>query len=97
METTQYRKLSETELEVTKPAPIIEPIVTKYERSFIEQQIIQIQKSKDEFDAQRDVELAECQAILEEMDKQGVIAKPVEVPAVEIPLEEKPIINKETI
>ena len=79
MEKIQYNKISETELEVTKPIPAPEVITTKYERSFIEQQIIQIQKSKDEFDILRDKELDECNKILVEMDKQGIISKPIEV------------------
>jgi len=76
---TQYNKISETELEVTKSTPIVEPTVTKYERSFIENQIIQIQKSKDEFDALRDTEIKECKNILVAMDAVGIISNPIEI------------------
>jgi hypothetical protein len=67
-------KTSECEVEVTKTIP--EVVVTqKYERGFIEEQIKQITKQRDEYVAQREVELAECYAIRDEMDKLEVITK----------------------
>jgi hypothetical protein len=71
-------KISDHEIEVTKEKPV-ESVTTNYERGFIEQQIINIQKHKDDFDALRDAELAECREILVEMDKMGIIVKPVEI------------------
>ncbi len=67
-------KISDSEVEVTKTKPE-EVVKTKYERGFIEEQIVQIQKSKDEFCALRDAELAECYAIRDEMDKLLVVTK----------------------
>jgi hypothetical protein len=67
-------KISECEVEVTKTKPE-EVVKTKYERGFIEEQIKQITKQRDEYVAQREVELAECQAILDEMNKLEVITK----------------------
>ena len=72
-------KISDTEIEITKDIPKPEPVVQKYERSFIERQIVAIQSQKDAFDAQRDLEIADCQAILDQMDSLGVVAKPVKV------------------
>lgn len=68
-------KIDDNTLEVTKQEPTPAPTVTKYERSFIEQQIKNIQAQKDRDNALRDAELKECQNILDEMDKQGVVAK----------------------
>lgn len=85
----ETKKLNEFEIEITKDAPIIEKIVTKYERTFIENQIVEIQKSKDVFNDLRDAELAECQTILSEMDKLMIINKPIEI--------QKEIISEELI
>lgn len=70
-------KISEYIMEVTIEKPV-EFITTKHERGFIEQQIINIQKQKDDYDALRDAEIAECIEILAEMDKLGVVSKPIE-------------------
>lgn len=74
----EIKKISEHEIEVTKQAPIQEPIITKYERSFIEEQIITITKDKDDYVAKRNAELLECQNILAEMDKLNIVVKVVE-------------------
>lgn len=70
-------KISEYIMEVTIEKPV-EFITTKHERGFIEQQIKNIQKQKDDYDALRDAEIAECIEILAEMDKLGVVSKPIE-------------------
>jgi len=70
----EITKTSECEVEVTKTKPE-EVVKTKYERGFIEEQIKTIQAQKDREVAQRDAELAECQAILDEMNKLEVITK----------------------
>jgi hypothetical protein len=72
-------KISEHVMEVTIAKPV-EFVTTRHERGFIEQQIINIQKQKDTYDALRDAELAECQEILSEMNKLGIVSKPVETP-----------------
>jgi hypothetical protein len=67
-------KISECEVEVTKTIP--EVVVTqKYERGFIEEQIKQITKQRDEMIALKEKELKECTDILSEMDKLEVITK----------------------
>jgi hypothetical protein len=72
------KKISDYEMEITKETPA-EFVTTKHERGFIEQQIKNIQKQKDDYDTLRDAEIAECIEILKEMDKLGVVTKPVEV------------------
>jgi len=52
-------------------------VTQKYERGFIEEQIVQITKQRDEYVAQREVELAECESILAEMDKLDIVKKEV--------------------
>jgi hypothetical protein len=70
-------KISEHVMEVTIAKPV-ELVTTRHERGFIEQQIINIQKQKDAYDALRDAEIAECLQILTEMDKLGIVTKPIE-------------------
>jgi predicted lactoylglutathione lyase len=82
------KKISETELEVTKE--IFTPIKTEkvvYERDFIKNQIIDITKQRDEMIALKEKELAECQDILAKMDEQGIVSKPVDTNS--LPVEEK--------
>ena len=85
---TIYNKISEFELEVTKEVTNPEPITTKYDRSFIEQQIKNIQEQKDSFNAQRDAEIAECNEILSKMDEMNIVVKE-EVEQKEEPLQEE--------
>jgi len=68
-------KVSETSVEVTKQAVTPAPVKVKYERAFIEEQIIQITKQRDEMIAAKQKELDECKAILAEMDKLGIKVK----------------------
>jgi len=70
-------KLSEYVMEVTITKPV-EFVTTRHERGFIEKQIINIQAQKDAYDALRDAEIAECQAILAAMDVLGIVTKLVE-------------------
>jgi len=69
-------KISDTEIEVSKTIPEI-VVTQKYERGFIEEQIVQITKQRDEYVAQREAELAECESILAEMDKLDIVKKEV--------------------
>lgn len=92
----QYKKVSDYEIEITKEVPTPEPIKTKYERSFIENQIITITEDRDKYVASRDAEILECQNILAEMYKLNIVTKVepvVEKVISEEVLLEKPIIN----
>ncbi len=75
----ESRKISDYEIEITRAVvqPTIE--VAKYEREFIEKQIVSIQAQKDEYNAARDAEILECQNILAEMDRLSIVAKHLEV------------------
>ena len=75
-----YKKINEYEIEVTKELPAPEPIVVKYERSFIESQIETIIKDRDDYVAKRNTEILECQNIINEMDKMNIITKIEEFP-----------------
>jgi hypothetical protein len=82
----EVTKVSATRIEITKE--VVVPTVTKkerYERKFIEDQIIAITAQRDELIALKEAELKECTDILAEMDKLGVIAK----------VEVKPIVKPE--
>ena len=83
-------KISDTTIEMEKVTPEkIIPAETKkvqYERSFIEKQIISITKQRDAMIAEKEAliilkeaELKECQNVLAEMDKLGIVAKSMEV------------------
>ena len=74
------KKISETQIEITKQPATPEPIVNVYGRAFIEQQIISIIQQRDEMIALKEAELKECTDILSEMDKKGVIASINEEP-----------------
>ena len=69
-----YTKISETSLEVTKEIPT-KTETQIYERKFIEDQIKAITESRDEMIALKEAELKECQDILAEMDKKGIVLK----------------------
>jgi ABC-type transport system substrate-binding protein len=76
MEEPKIEKVDDYTLQITTQPPTPEPIVQTYDRTFIENQIISIQKQKDDFDALRDAEIAQCQDILAQMDTQNIIARP---------------------
>lgn len=74
----EYIKISEFEIEITKE--VITPTVTTkqiYERSFIESQIENITKQRDALIAIKEAELKECTDILAEMDRVGIVSKPL--------------------
>ena len=81
METT---KISDTQVEITKDE-ITESKTTIYERGFIEEQLKNILAQKEQQIADRDREIAECEAILAAMDKAGVKLSPTKP----LPVDEK--------
>lgn len=83
-----YTKIDEEVLEVTKQEVAPAPVVTTFKRDFIENQILEITKQRDEMIALKEKELLECQNILAEMDKLGIITKvePVEPLPVDEPI-----------
>ena len=70
----QFKKLSDTQIEITKPIQAT-TIKYNYDRKFIENQIIQITKQRDDLMKIKDEELLECQTILNEMDKLGIVTE----------------------
>jgi hypothetical protein len=86
-----YTKINEFEIEVTE-VPTPETIKTKYERSFIENQIITITEDRDSYVAKRNIEIAECEKILSEMTKLNIVTK-VETMQPIIETMQKEIIN----
>ena len=54
-------------------------VTSKYDYGFLKQQLIDIQKQKDDFDALRDAELAEVNTLIAEADKLGIVEKVEEV------------------
>jgi len=73
---SSFKKIDSHTLEVSKREIQPEAVVAKYERKFIEEQIIAIQKQKDEFVAARDKEIQECNEILAQMDALNITVKP---------------------
>lgn len=69
-------KLSDSSIQLEKIIPQ-EVKSVSYERTFIEQQIKNITFQRNEMIAAKEAELAECQAILAEMDKVGVLTEGV--------------------
>jgi len=74
----ESRKINDYEIEIIKEVTQTIVEVVKYDREFIEKQIVSIQAQKDAYIADRDAEISECQAILAEMDAHNIIAKPSE-------------------
>ena len=87
MDNTTTQKINDTTIEITTVEPAKEN-KNKYERSFIEQNIKDIQKKKDDFDALQDIKLAENNQILSEMDKLDIV---VAVEPIPLPVEPTPI------
>jgi hypothetical protein len=77
-----YTKINEFEIEKTETS-IPEVIKTKYERSFIENQLRTITEDRDSYVAKRNVEIAECTKILSEMTRLNILTKVEEVLLVE--------------
>ena len=96
MDNITTKKIDDFTLEITKEVPTPEPIKTKYERSFVENQIKVITEDRDKYVASRDAEILECQNILDEMDRLNIVAKvePIEEKVItEEVLPAEPIIN----
>ena len=69
-------KISDNIVEITKTVVTPDVVVSrKYERGFIEEQIKQITKQRDEMIALKEKELKEVEEILVEMDKLDIIKK----------------------
>jgi hypothetical protein len=77
------KKIDETTIEISKEKPA-EIIKTKYERSFIESQILAVKEQRDAYVEARNTELDELNAILAEMDKLQIVSKPVDISPVEL-------------
>jgi hypothetical protein len=80
MENT-YKKLSDTELKVTKPAEEIKTVANTYSIDFLKSQEVAILKSKNDFVEARDKELAEVRELLqkcEELDIKSTVAVKLE-------------------
>lgn len=75
---TTARKVDDFSIEMEKVVPETRTTV-KYDRKFLESQLVAIQAQKDAFDADRDRELAEVVALLKACDDAGVVAKSEEV------------------
>jgi len=71
METTL--KVSDSEIEITNKVTETQTSTVTYERGFIENQILAIQKDKETYNALRDAEILECKNILAKMDLLGII------------------------
>ena len=93
MENIQYNKISECELEIVKPAPIAEPITTKYERSFIEEQIKTITADRDSYVEKRNIEIVECEAILAKMNELKIVTMQIDEVVEKMPSLEEEIIT----
>lgn len=69
------KRISDCEIEITSQKTQPEPIKIIYNRAFIEEQIKRIITARDTYIASRNADIAECQTILNEMDKLGIINK----------------------
>lgn len=72
----ESKKISDYVIEIkntTTPSPVT--TTQTYDRKFIEGQIVSITAQRDAMIAQKQAELDECNAILAEMDKLGIITK----------------------
>ena len=69
-----YEKIGETTLKVTKPVTT-EVVENTYDLDFLNQQLIDIQKSKDDFDALRDRELEEVKNLIAQCEQLGIRSK----------------------
>jgi hypothetical protein len=71
----QTSKIDKNTLGVIETKPIeVLPLKT-YDYSFLKNQLISIQKQKDDYDALRDAEIVEVQNLLNEADKLGIVEK----------------------
>lgn len=88
-----YTKINQYEIEITKEAPTPEPtktIINFEQKEFYQKQILDITKQRDgqiaELQTLKANEIAECQARINAITVNAIIAKPVEKLPVE-PLE----------
>ena len=91
MENT-YKKISESEIEITKPE-VVEAKTATYDVAFLKQQLINIQTQKDKDNAQRDAEIAEVETLLSECVKLKIKEVKEEV----LPIEEEVLPVEEII
>jgi hypothetical protein len=84
-------KIDDNTMEFDKPVTITYPKV-RFERGYLEKQRLDIIAQRDEMIAAKERELAEVDGYLAEMDKAGIVAKPVEVKPVE-PVIEEPVVE----
>ena len=71
MQNTNIKKIDDNTLSVDQVMP--ETTITQtYSLDFLNQQLIDIQKQKDDFDAERDAELAEVQGLIDQANQLGL-------------------------
>jgi hypothetical protein len=87
-------KIDDNTMEFDKPVTITYPKV-RFERGYLEKQRLDIIAQRDEMIAAKERELAEVDGYLAEMDKAGIVAKPVE-PVIEEPVVE-PVKEEEVL
>ena len=75
LENQEVTKKDDNTIRIVKSVPVQFDFTPEY----LKQQIINIQAQKDRDNAQRDLEIAECEAYLTECVKLGIVEKQVEV------------------
>ena len=65
-------KISDSEMSIVKPAPVVEPQTVTYTLDFLKSQELSILKSMNDFVAQRQVELAEVRDLISQAEKLGI-------------------------
>jgi len=73
-----YTKISDTEIERTKQEDAPAPKIDKFNYDFLVQQKKDIEKQRDDYVAQRNIEIAEIDEMLEECGKLGILTAKVE-------------------
>jgi len=73
----EYKKISDTQIESTKPIELKQIPAEKnvYDYDFLKQQIINITAQRDKMIALKEAELLEVQTLLNEADKLGIKGK----------------------
>ena len=72
----EVKKLSDNEIEITKTStPSPTTTVNRYERGFIESQVLAITQQRDALIALKEAELKECTDILKAMNDLGITTK----------------------
>ena len=70
-----YTKTNANTLGVVKTKPVEILPIKMYDYGFLKQQLINIQKQKDDFNILRDAEILEIQTLLNEANKLGIVEK----------------------